>query len=321
MEYRSFGSTGLSVSERAFGGWAIGGASYGRVEPRDALEALARAEDLGCNFVDTAAVYGASEELLGRFLEGRRHRWLVASKYSQQPEGLTEVVEQQLRRMRTDHLDFYQLHWVPRGDQERVYDELERLRQQGKLRFTGASLYSAADIDYVLDHTSLDGFQVRFSLLDPDPFIRRLRRISERRPAVIVRSVLASGFLTGKYAEASTFADVADQRHGWDRHRIRQLARRADSYRFLLQEVGSMHAAAIAYALSFPEVSTVVLSTKNAGQAVANFGPAVPARLSPAMLLDIERTQRAIGVFPRGAFGRLCRRVGDVLRSRLRPRP
>ena len=67
---RPFGRTGLSVSERGFGAWAIGGASYGAVPAQQALTALARAEELGCNFVDTAAVYGDSEALLGRFLGG-----------------------------------------------------------------------------------------------------------------------------------------------------------------------------------------------------------------------------------------------------------
>lgn len=67
MRFRPFGRTGLSFSEVGFGAWGIGG-DYGRVDRQQALPALARAEELGCNFVDTAGVYGTSEEILGEFL-------------------------------------------------------------------------------------------------------------------------------------------------------------------------------------------------------------------------------------------------------------
>ena len=118
MRLRSFGNTGLRVSERGFGGWAIGGRRFGRVEPQEALDALACAEALGCNFVDTAAVYGDSESLLGRFLPGRRSQWIVASKYSGQPQGMSALVDEQLRRLHIDCIDFYQLHWAPTGREE-----------------------------------------------------------------------------------------------------------------------------------------------------------------------------------------------------------
>ena len=109
MPYRRFGTTGLEVSEVGFGAWAIGGQAYGTVDRRDSLRALARAEELGCNLVDTAMVYGDSELVLGEFLRERRSRWIVATKYSYQPAGITAILEQQLSRMGTDVVDFYQL--------------------------------------------------------------------------------------------------------------------------------------------------------------------------------------------------------------------
>lgn len=122
MRTRPLGRTGLTVSERGFGAWAIGGASFGAVATDVALDALARAEELGCNFVDTAAVYGESEALLGRFLPGRRERWIVASKYSGQPQGMTALVDEQLQRLRTDRIELYQIHWAPRGRDEALYE-------------------------------------------------------------------------------------------------------------------------------------------------------------------------------------------------------
>src|SRR5690349_2607254 len=80
MRYRKLGRTGLDVSEVGFGSWGIGG-SYGATDRQDSLGALARAEELGCNFVDSAAVYGDAEVRLGEFLQGRRSKWIVATKF------------------------------------------------------------------------------------------------------------------------------------------------------------------------------------------------------------------------------------------------
>lgn len=134
MTYRALGSTGARVSEVGFGAWAIGGDAYGKVERGDALRALARAESFGCNLVDTASVYGDSELVIGEFLRGRRDRWVLATKYSGQPQGMTATLENQLRRLRTEAVDLYQIHWAPRGAQEQLYEELYALKRAGKIR-------------------------------------------------------------------------------------------------------------------------------------------------------------------------------------------
>ena len=145
MPYRRFGATGLKVSEIGFGAWGIGSQAYGAVAREDSLRALARAEELGCNLVDTAMVYGDSERVLGEFLKGRRSRWIVATKYSYQPAGMTATLEEQLRRLGTDVIDYYQLHSMPEDD--RIFEELFALKKAGKVRFVGVSLYSAHDIE------------------------------------------------------------------------------------------------------------------------------------------------------------------------------
>ena len=313
MKYRSFGATDLCVSERGFGAWAIGGASYGRVDPGDALRALSRSEELGCNFVDTAAVYGTSESLLGQFLPDRRHRWLVASKYSGQPPDMTTCLEQQLRRLRTDRVDFYQLHWTPTSDQQGLYDELDALKRAGKIRYAGVSLYSAAEIDEVIDLPVIDGIQVRFGLLDPDPLLRRLAALGRRRLAVVVRSVLKDGFLTGKYSDARDvpgsigsapqMVGAARCRHGaasggvWLRRRRGGVdGRRCNRVSALVS--GSVHRDSL---------------DKELAQSEENFGAAVPSQLSAEMLRRIDRTQRAVGVNPVSRPFRLWRRAKRIL--------
>ena len=318
MRQRPFGSTGLIVSERGFGAWAIGGQSFGAVSERDAHEALARAEELGCNFVDTAAVYGRSEELLGGFLRGRRARWVVASKYSRQECGMTALVETQLQRLRIDCIDLYQLHWTPQGADQRLYAELETLKRQGKIRHCGVSLRSAGDIDAALSQPVVDGLQLCVSLLDPGPLVQRLAHIRERKVGVIARSALKAGFLTGKYGVSAQFPDSADQRHEWSRERIHETARQAAEFDFLGDRAGGLLSAALAYPLSFDEVSTLIVSCKNAKQATMNFGEHADERLDAATLARIEHTQRRIGVYPAGRMVQAWRTLSRRLTRRQR---
>lgn len=296
MPYRSFGATGLQVAEVGFGAWAIGGQAYGAVQRSDSLAALARAEELGCNFVDTAAVYGDSETVLGEFLRDRRSRWIIATKYSGQAAGMTASLDAQLQRLGTAYVDFYQLHWAPGKKDQALYDELYRLKQSGRARFVGVSLYSAHDIDFVLDHAAIDGLQVAFSLLDPSPLLDRIQRLRERKLGIIVRSALKEGFLTGKFKRNATFPDPNDQRHQWTAQQIAATVEQVEKFRFLEQETGSMTAAAIEYPLSFPEVSTVILGTKNVAQADSNFGRAPGRRLSLQALQRVAQLQAELGL-------------------------
>jgi myo-inositol catabolism protein IolS len=200
MKLRKFGCTDLHLSEVGFGAWAIGGGSFGPVSVADARNALARAEELGCNFIDTAAVYARSEEIIGRFLPARRDRWILSSKYSGQKAGLRKTVEQQLRTLRTDTIDFYQIHWMPTRPEAHLLEDLCRLKEEGKIRCAGVSLYSAIDLDRFLADPRLDGFQLKISLLNPSPFVEYRSRIAQAGKGVIARSSLEDGFLTGKYA-------------------------------------------------------------------------------------------------------------------------
>jgi len=313
MPYRRFGATGLQVSEVGFGAWGIGGNSYGPVERQTSLATLALAEELGCNFVDTAQVYGDSEGVLGEFLQGRRSRWIVATKYSGQPAGMTATLEEQLRRLGTDAVDYYQIHWAPGRDEHALYTELDRLKQAGKARFVGVSLKSANDIDYVIDNTALDGVMVPFSLLDPDPFLMRMARLRHGRLAVIARSVLKEGFLVGNFKRDASFPDPSDQRHEWSRQRIERTVDLVEKFRFLEKGGGSMISAAVRYPLSFPEISTVLIGTTSPAHARSNFGQIPGGRLSVASLRRIAALQNDLGLrTPTSLVGRLLRRIrGD----------
>jgi aryl-alcohol dehydrogenase-like predicted oxidoreductase len=307
MRFREFGRTGLKISEVGFGAWGIG-QGYGAVEKAQSLYALARAAELGCNFVDTALVYGDSETVLGEYLQGRRERWVVATKFSGQSEGLTATLENQLRRLQTDAVDFYQLHWIPRGKDEVLFDQLAKVKQQGKARFIGVSLYTAEDIDFILDRADIDGFQLAFNLLEPDPFMARVQRMTESGKGVIVRSALREGFLAGKFKRDAVFPDPNDQRHKWSASQIAQTVDQVERFRFLEQTAGSMAVAAARYPLSFPGVASVILGTKSVSQADSNFGKVPGGVLSREDLERIRDIQVELGLGLR--WYRTLRRFG-----------
>jgi len=309
MPYRKFGKTGLEVSEVGFGAWGIGGQAYGPADRSESLASLARAEELGCNFVDTAAVYGDSESVLGDFLAGRRANWIVSTKYSGQHEGMTATLESQLARMRTDHVDFYMIHWRPaQGDP--IYEELTSLKRSGKTRFIGVSLYSQQDVDAVLSDDRLDGFMVPVSLLNPDPFLANRERIAASGKAVIARSALREGFLAGKFNRDTVFTDPADQRSKWTRSQLAEVVDEVERFRFLEHRAGTLARAAIGYPLSFPETSTVVLGVKRVPEAEEDFGPAAGYRLLPEEYARVAALQQELGLRDaRSWVGRLWRRV------------
>ena len=181
MPYRRMGKTDLLVSEIGFGAWAMGGNAYGHVSKQDSLQALARAEELGCNFVDTAQVYGDSEAVLGDFLQGRRDKWLIATKYSGQKPSLTATLDQQLKSLGTDRVDLYQIHWVPTADEAMLYDELYAIKKAGKARYVGVSASSIGSIEYALKQTDIDVIQLPFNLLEPNPLLGALPAIRDSR--------------------------------------------------------------------------------------------------------------------------------------------
>jgi aryl-alcohol dehydrogenase-like predicted oxidoreductase len=276
------------------------------------LRALARADALGCNFVDTAMVYGDSELVLGEFLRGRRDRWVVASKYSGQPEGMQATVERQLQRLGTDWIDYYQIHWAPARGEEALYEQLLRLKSTGKVRAVGVSLKHENDVDRVLAHGYIDAVMLRLSLLDPDPFVACRTRLREAGIGVVVRSALREGFLTGKFNRAAAFADPSDQRGEWSRAQIAATVAQVEQFRFLEHESGGLAWAALRYVLGFPEVSTVAVGIRTAAQADAAFALPAAAPLSDEQSARIAGLQASLGL--RAARRSLLRRILDRLR-------
>ncbi|MCP8311471.1 MAG: aldo/keto reductase, partial [Candidatus Methylarchaceae archaeon HK02M1] len=169
MQYRTLGKTGLKVSEIGLGTWAIGGpvkyrdrpGGWGIVNNSESIQAIQTALELGVNFIDTADAYGLgkSEEEIGRALEGGWPDCHVATKvgYIRTRAGdrgrdlsrdhILESVKGSLKRLRKDVIDIYQLHSpsLEEIERERCFETMEKLKDDGKIRFWGVSVRCVDD--------------------------------------------------------------------------------------------------------------------------------------------------------------------------------
>ena len=218
MNTRTFGKTGVRVSEMGLGCWQLGGTDWGNVEDSAALDILSAAVEAGVNFFDTADVYGngRSETLIGRFLKERRPKIFVATKLgrtaSLYPDKYTEAgvraaTEASLKRLGVATLDLTQLHCIPieelrRGD---VFEWLHGLQREGKIRHFGASVESMEEALLCLEQPGLVSLQIIFNIFRQKPIEALFPKAKEKGVAIIVRLPLASGLLSGKLTKQSNF--------------------------------------------------------------------------------------------------------------------
>jgi aryl-alcohol dehydrogenase-like predicted oxidoreductase len=286
MKYREFGSTGIKVSEIGFGAWAIGGNehgnSYGSTDDRISLDAIHRALDLGCNFFDTADVYGFghSEELLGKGLRNHRDRAVIATKvggdfYSGSgrqnfsDDYIRTALDQSLLRLKTDYVDIYQLHNPPLKliEKPQTYEILRQLKKDGKIRAWGLSIFDPVEGLTALRIGQPDCLQVVYNIFTPKPAEELLPRAHQIGCAIIAREPLANGFLTGKYNDKSEY-EPGDIRHDWPHEYILARVAATERLRTLLKaETPMLSQLALKFVLSNPMVSVVIPGIKTAEQA------------------------------------------------------
>lgn len=172
------------------------------------MDAILGSLDAGVNFIDTAEGYGhgASEELVGKALQGRRHEAIICTKVSPEHHRRDDVVracEASLRRLRTDYIDLYMLHW-PNHDMG--FDEplraLETLRDQGKVRAIGVSNFARRDLEDIEPQECVVADQLPYNLLWRAIEYEVAPECMRQEIGIICYSSLMHGLLTGKYASA-----------------------------------------------------------------------------------------------------------------------
>ncbi|KMP11262.1 oxidoreductase [Candidatus Nitromaritima sp. SCGC AAA799-C22] len=225
MEYRTLGDSGLKISVIGFGAWGIGGAPFWSNEgDAPSARAILKSYELGINFFDTAPVYGFghSEELLGKTLKPVRDKVIYATKcglrWSKKALGsitknaarksILEEIDQSLKRLETDCIDLYQVHWPDvETPQEETMQALLEIQEQGKIRAIGVSNYSVEQMADIMKTGEIVSLQPEYSLLNRSVEKDRVPFCRENQVGIIAYSPLASGVLTGKYGKDAKFND------------------------------------------------------------------------------------------------------------------
>ncbi|MDR7318041.1 aldo/keto reductase [Brevibacillus nitrificans] len=325
MRYQRLGRTGLKVSSVSLGTMA-----FGRwIGEKESAEVLDAALDAGINLIDTADVYGRgmdlgnplltgeSEEILGKLLQGKRNDIVLATKVNGRvgngvnDAGLSRyhiirAVENSLRRLRTDHIDLYQVHrFDPQTPLEETLRALDDLVHQGKVRYIGASnfaawqLAKAQGVSERLGLHRLESIQPEYSIISRQIEQELLPFAESESVGVIVYSPLGRGLLTGKYRQGE--APPQGSRGAAGEQRLLTLLEQERHYQIveelkpLAEERGwTLPQLALAWVLNNPIVTSAILGASRASH-VTEAVRSLDAPLSPVEIQEIDRITRQAG--------------------------
>jgi aryl-alcohol dehydrogenase-like predicted oxidoreductase len=315
MRMRPLGTTGLDVSELSIGTWAFGGDEWGAADDAGAIATIRAAIDAGVTLIDTADVYGYghSEELVADALATSSSDVLVCSKAGNDiyetpreagggpkrfsAEYLARAIDGSLRRLRRAAVDIYLLH-NPSLDvlgADEAMGALRDARDAGRVRFVGASVYTAAEGRAAIEIGGADVVMIPHSLLNHGESGELLALADELGCAVMARSVLANGLLTGKYDARSTFG-ADDHRSHRGAEWLSSALAKIDAIRPVAERHDlALRDLSLAYALSDPRLASVVIGARSQSQLADNLAAAALAPLEDAVLADLARIEEGGG--------------------------
>jgi aryl-alcohol dehydrogenase-like predicted oxidoreductase len=325
MEYRTLGRSGLGISVLTMGTMTFGGAggfaSVGSTGVDEARRQVDMCLDAGVNLIDTADVYsgGLSEEIVGEVLAGRRDDVLVATKV-RMPMGegpndaglsLHHVVsgcEASLRRLRTDHIDLYQVHeWDGVTPLEETLQALDLLVRSGKVRYVGVSNYAGWQLMKALGTASLHSLprfvsqQIYYSLQARDAEYELIPAAVDQGLGVLIWSPLAGGLLSGKYRRDQRPSSGSRQLTDWNEPPVYDQEKLYDTVEVLI-EMGAEHGVsaaqvALAYLLRKPAVTSLVIGARTMEQLSDNLAAAY-LKLSDAEMERLDKVSAPPLLYP-----------------------
>lgn len=290
MEYINLKNTDLKVSRFCMGGCPMGGYNWGKVEQDELVGAIRKAIDTGVNFFDTADTYGLgqSEKTLAKGLGANRQDVIIETKFGVRVEGgktfydnspayIEAALDNSLRRLDTDYIDIYLIHYRDGATpMEDVVEKLVQLRDKGKIRYFGLSNVTAADIEEIKPFKGLFvNCQSEFSLAcrKNEEDLRRLQSELELTP--MTWGSLGQGILTGKYDLNSKFGyddrrrlDIYVNFHG---DKLKKNMEIVDVLREIAVNRGkTLSACAIRFILDCIPESVALAGIKRADQLISN---------------------------------------------------
>ncbi len=312
MKTKALGNSDLAITPIGFGAWAIGGDwefGWGAQDDAQSIAAIHRALELGINWIDTAPVYGLghSEEVVSRALrEWKGARPYVFTKcgmlwnakgeisYSLRADSVRRECETSLRRLKTDVIDLYQIHWTADDLNETIqgWTALTALQREGKLRWIGVSNASVEEMQKLQSIARITSLQPPYSLIRRDVESAQLPWCERETVGVIVYSPMASGLLAGTMTrERIASLPKNDWRNKNDQFKEPKFSQNLKVVE-RLRAVGARHGrlpgeVAIAWTLRHPAVTGAIVGARNAKQADGIIG-AMDFRLTPPEIAEVE---------------------------------
>lgn len=310
MQTRKLGNSSLEITPLGVGAWAIGGGGWqGSMGPQneaDSIPAIHAALNRGINWIDTAALYGLghSEEVVAQALRGRSPRPYVFTKCervwdlrgrigaSLKAESIRRECEGSLRRLQTDVIDMYQIHWPePDEDIEEGWSTLARLQEEGKVRFIGVSNFNVQQMKRAQAIAAITSLQPPYSMVTRESEAEILPFALAHNIGVIVYSPMSAGLLTGAMTRerVANFA-TEDWRRNLPNFQEPLLSRNLQLVE-CLRGIGGRHGrtpgeVAVAWTLNHPAVTGAIVGVRSPKQVSGIIG-ALEFRLSPAEMTEI----------------------------------
>ncbi|WP_138990365.1 aldo/keto reductase [Larkinella sp. C7] len=329
MEYRKLGESDVTVSAIAFGAWAVGGWMWGGTERKEAIEAIQAAYDLGVTSIDTAPVYGqgTSEEIVGEAIKSiPRDRVQILTKYGMRwdlakgtlafhtknndgtpidvykyaaKESIIKECEDSLKRLGTDYIDLYQIHWpdvtTPISE---TMEAVSRLIEQGKIRQAGVSNYSVEQMKEAEQTLKLVSNQVSYSMVKREIEAGLVPYCLENRKSILAYSPLERGLLAGKIKPGHQFAE-GDHRVNYKAFKDGNIARVWPFLDKIIplaeQKQVSLSQLVIRWTIDQPGITVALVGARNAEQAVQN-AKAIDVRLTAEEMAFINQQLEAVAL-------------------------
>lgn len=304
MKYPKLGDTDLKVSEITFGAWAAGGWMWGGTEEKAAVEAIQKSYDLGVTSIDTAPVYGQglSEQIVGKAVNDiPRDKIQILTKYGMRwdlemgdfamdsmdnagnplrifkyagKESVIKECEDSLKRLGTDYIDLYQIHWPDSTTPvEETMEAVMQLKKQGKIREAGVCNYKVHHMKEAEKTLSLASNQVPYSMVNRDienelvPFCRKHNK------SILAYSPLQRGLLTGKMKPGQEFkkGDHRADNHYFSDENIKKVNKFLDDIKPIASEKNaSLAQIVIQWTLRQPGITVALVGARNQEQAAEN---------------------------------------------------
>ncbi|SDS09428.1 Predicted oxidoreductase [Mucilaginibacter mallensis] len=304
MKYRKLANTDLLLSEVTFGAWAAGGWMWGGTERKDAIDAIRASYSMGVTSIDTAPIYGqgTSEEIVGEAVKGLpRDRFQILTKYGMRwdlkkgdfafssknnndenidiykyagKESIIKECEDSLKRLGTDYIDLYQIHWpdstTPIAES---MEAVSRLIEQGKVRYAGVCNYDAAQLAEASKYITLASDQVPYSMVKRGIETELIPYCLDNNKSILAYSPLERGLLTGKIKPGHAFAP-GDHRKDISFFKGENL-QRTDEFLELLKPLAAekrltLGQLVILWTLQQPGITIALVGARNSEQAVEN---------------------------------------------------